>query len=386
MEHVQADRDDRIAKPAREQAEQVANGSAGLTPAAVRGLQRTAGNAAVGRVARQLLQRDPKTKAKPAVDDATAARDYADALKYVDDFYEGVHAALELHDKVRDVAQRNYERFGELQDPPSLAEEIVKSIFSFAMSQVPGWSLIEQGLEIGLFAHELGKLKLELDEHPIPGYGVADEERRGPSEATKARAKKLGGHAKTGWEGAGKVLDTVVDVLAKQKAAAEAEAKVLQSAGLSQQRITDWAKGTSVAQREEDVVTKWVQQAGADKKLRGGMLAAVTKRLGPKAVIDEKQVEVLTKRYELELYRAKYGGADGAAKNVSTIYTGGWSDSAPTVPELRVAGGLSKATRRRIAWCAGVSAIDDRTMVEVLGVPTITERVRNPGLRRPGEI
>jgi hypothetical protein len=175
-------------------------------------------------------------------------------------------------------------------------------------------------------------------------------------------------------------------VLAKQRAAAEPEAKALESAGLTQQRITDWAKGTAVAQREEAVVKKWVQQAGAGKKLRGGLLAAVTRRLGPKAVIDERQVEVLIKRYELELYRAKFGGRDGAARNVSTIYTGGWSDSGPTTPELRVEGGLSRATRRRIAWCAGVTAIDDQTMVKLLAIPTITERVRNPGLKRPGEM
>jgi len=167
-----------------------------LTPASIRALQRSAGNAAVGRVAQRLLQCDPKTKrrpkaapAKPVLDDAAVARDYADALKYVDDFYEGVHAALELHDKVREDAQRNYEKFGELQDPPSLAEEIVKAVFSFAMSQVPGWTLIEKGLEIGLFASELSKLKLELDEYPIPGYNVADEEARGPRGAGQGHVR-----------------------------------------------------------------------------------------------------------------------------------------------------------------------------------------------------
>jgi hypothetical protein len=36
-----------------------------LTPASIRALQRSAGNAAVGRVAQQLLQRDPKTKRRP---------------------------------------------------------------------------------------------------------------------------------------------------------------------------------------------------------------------------------------------------------------------------------------------------------------------------------
>jgi hypothetical protein len=354
-------------------------------PASMLALQRTAGNAAAGRLARELLQRD-RTKRAPAIDAAAVSRDYANALKYVEDFYDGVHHALELHDKVRESAQNNYERIGELQDPPSLGEEIVKAIFSVVMSKVPGWDLIEKGLTIGLFASELGKLKLELDEVPIPGYTLEDAERAGPSEATKARAKKKVEHAKTGWEGASKVYDTVIDVMAKQKAAAEAEAKALQSAGLSQQRITDWAKGTSVAQQEEKIVTAWVKKAGADAKLRGRMEAAVVKRLGPIPVIDPAQVEVLTKRYELELYRMKFGGKDGAGKVVRTVYTGGWSDSAPTAGELRVAGGLSKATRRRIAWCAGESGIDDATMIRVLGIPTIIERKRNPGLRHAGEI
>jgi hypothetical protein len=363
-------------------------------PTSVLALQRTAGNAAAGVLARELLQRDKtktKTKVKtkqapPRIDDAAAARDYANALKYVEDFYDGVDKALELHDKVRASAQINYEKIGELQDPPSLGEEVVKALFSVVMSKIPGWDLIEKGLTIGLFASELGKLKLELDEYPIPGYTVEDADKAGPSEATKARAKKKVEHAKTGWEAASKVYDTVVDVMAKQKAAAEAEAKALQSAGLSQQRITDWAKGTAAAQKEEKVVTDWVKKAGADAKLRGRMEAAVTKRLGPVAVIDPAQVETLTRRYELELYRMKFGGPDGAGKNVSTVYTGGWSDSEPTRPELRVAGGLSKATRRRIAWCAGVTGIDDETMVKVLGIPTIIERKRNPGLRHPGEI
>jgi hypothetical protein len=355
--------------------------------AAIIALQGMVGNAATTALLRRVRTKTrPAPPKTPAVDDAAASRDYADALKYVDDFYEGVHLALELNDKVRDVAQRNYEKFGELRDPPSLGDEIFKALLSVVMSKVPGWDLIQKGLEIGLFASELGKLKLELDEYPIPGYSVEDEDRKGPSEASKARAKKHVEHAKTGWEAATKVYETVVDVLAKQKAAAEAEAQALQSAGLSQQRIKDWAKGTAVAQNEEKVVTAWVQKAGADKKLRGGMLAAVQKRLGAVAVIDEKQVEELTKRYELELYRMKFGGPKGAGKYVRTVYTGGWADSEPTSPELRVAGGLSEATRRRIAWCAGVAAIDDATMVKVLRIPTIIERVRNPGLRHAGEI
>jgi hypothetical protein len=350
-----------------------------LTPASVKTMQRVAGNDET----RRLLRRGGK---KPALDEAAVSRDYTNAMKYVDDFYEGVHYVLERKDKVREAAQDNYERIGELQDPPTLGDEIVKAILSVAMSKIPGCELIAKGLEIGLFASELGKLKLELDEQPIPGYGVEDAEREGPSEATKARAKKVSGHAETGWETATKVYDTVVDVLAKQKAAAEAEAKALESAGLSQRRIEDWAEATEAAQKEEAAVTEWVKQAGADKKLRGGVEAAVRRRLGPIPVISKEQVEVLIMRYELELYRAKFGGKHGAGKDVRTIYESPWGDTEVPGTELKVAGGLSQATRRRIASCAGVNATDDRTMVKVLGIQTVVERKRNPGLRRPGEI
>jgi hypothetical protein len=365
-----------------------------LTPASIRALQRAAGNAAVSRVTQQLLQRRPNASkrppaapAKPVVDDYAAGRDYAEALQYVDNFYERVRDALALHDKVREDAQKNYETFGALKDPPSLADEVVKSLFSSVLSAVPGWGgVLAKGLEIGLFAAELGKLKRELDEHPIPGYSVADEETLGPSASTKARAEKHAEHVKTGWDAGTKVVETVIDVLAKQQAAAAAEKAAIESAGLSRQRITDWAKGVSVAQNEEEVVTAWLKQAGADNKQRGGMLALVQKRLGPLIVVDAKQVDALTKRYELELYRKKFGGPDGAGKYVRTIYTGLWDDSDPTSPELRVTGELSQATRRRIAWCAGVTATDDATMVKVLGISTVTERVRNPGLKRTGEM
>jgi hypothetical protein len=350
-----------------------------LTPASVKTLQRAAGNVAT----RQLLQRHGGRK--PALDESAVSRDYTNAMKYVDDFYEGVDKALELKDKVRENAQDNYFKFGELQDPPLLGDEIVKAIFSVALSKIPGGDLIAKGLEIGMFAGELGKLKLELDEQPIPGYGIEDADREGPSEATKARAKKGSEHATTGWETASKVYDTVIDVLAKQKAAAEAEAKALESAGLSQQRIEDWAAATAAAQKEEAAVTDWVKKAGADKKLRGGMEAAVRRRLGPIAVIDEKQVAALEMRYELELYRAKFGGKGGAGKDVRTIYESPWGDTEVPGSELKVVGGLSQATRNRIATCAGVGSTDDRTMVKVLGIRTVVERKRNPGLKRPGE-
>jgi uncharacterized protein DUF4157 len=346
---------------------------------------------APGRADHPLLQRAPRGRprknrrpAKPSIDDATASADYTDANTYVVQFYEGVHLALELIDKVRVAAQANYENFGKLKDPPSLAFAVIKAIFSAALAAVPGGTIIAAGLEAGMFASELGRLKLELAEQPIPGYTVEDEERAGPSAELKERAKKGSEYVKTGWEAGEKVYDAVKDVLEKRKAAQEAENDALESAGLRQERIADWAQATSRAQREELAVTQWMQQARAKQHLRGRMLAAVKESLGPILIIDEGTVKALERRYELELYRAKY---QAAGRYVRTVFYGGFMpDSDPTDPELRVSGGLSEATRRRIADCAGVTATDDETMVRILGIVTTTERVRNPGLRRPGEV
>lgn len=271
-------------------------------------------------------------------------------------------------DKVRDQAQRNYEKYAELKDPPSLGEEIFKSLISMVMSKIPGWDLIQKGLEIGMFARELGRLKLELEETPIPGYTAEDAERAGPSAETKEKAKKRVEYGKTGLEAAKKVHETVTDVLEKQKAAEEAEAKARESAGLGQQRITDWAQAVNVAQKEKLMVREWVHQADVAKKLRGGVRAAVQERLGPIPIIDPEQTEILIKKYELELYRKKYQATSQYAV-VTTVVDFHKS----TRKELRVAGGLSQKTRKRIAECADVSGTDDETMATVLRIPPTHE-------------
>jgi hypothetical protein len=116
------------------------------------------------------------------------------------------------------------------------------------------------------------------------------------------------------------VYDAVVETLAQQKAAASAEAKALALAGLAQERISDWSQATAFAQKEELTVTGWIKDAGSNTKLRGVMTAAVQRSLGPIPMIDAAQVETLTKKYELELYRAKFKNATF----VKTIYMGPW--------------------------------------------------------------
>lgn len=352
-------------------AEAVARRHLGGLSGGLRGLQRTVGNRATAAVLqRQANKPQPKSKAPPkkAIDEGAVGRDYTNATGYVLQFYQGVLWRLDHLDKVRDQAQRNYEKFTELKDPPSLSDEIFKSLMSMVMSKIPGWDLIQKGLEIGMFARELGRLKLELEETPIPGYTAEDAERAGPSAEIKEKAKKRIEYGKTGMEAGKKVYETVADVREKRKAAEEAEAKALESAGLGQERITDWARAVGKAQKEEKTVTEWVKKAGDDKKLRGGVEAAVQERLGPIPIMDENETKPLIERYELELYRKKYQAISKYAV-ITTIVDFRKS----TEKELRVAGGLSQVTRRRIAECAGVSRTDDETMARVLGIPPTYE-------------
>ena len=164
-----------------------------------------------------------------------------------------------------------------------------------------------------------------------PATRSRTRKRAGPSAETKEKAKKRVEYGKTGWETGKKIYETFTDVIEKQKAATEAEAKALESAGLGRQRITDWSKATGAAQKEQRIVTGWVKQAGNNKRLQGHIEEAVQKRLGPIPIIDEKQVDILTKKYELQLYRMKYRET---AEYVQTVYVTLWADSAPTIPRI----------------------------------------------------
>jgi Domain of unknown function (DUF4157) len=358
-------------------AEAVARGHLGGLPGGLRGLQRTIGNRATAAVLQRQADKPPpgpKAPSKPVVDQGAVNRDYVNANRYLVQFYAGVRWRLAQLNEVRAQAVQNYEKFGELKDPPSLSEEIFKSVVGLVMSNIPGWHLIQKGLEIGMFARELGKLKLELEETPIPGYTAGDAKKAGPSAETKETAKKRTEYGKTGFEAGKKIYETYTDVLEKRKAAEELEAKALESAGLGQERIKDWSEALSKAQKEEQTVSSWVEQAGADKKLAGGVKAAVEERLGPIPIIDPKEVEPLIEGYELELYRKKF---QATSQYVVTPIIVDFHKTERK--ELRVPGELSQATRKRIAKCAGVSRTDDEKMAEVLGIPVTHGKEEYPG-------
>lgn len=319
--------------------------------------------------------REPKTPPKKPVDGETASKDYSDANTYMVEFYQGLTKALTLIDHLRANAETNYENFTKLKDPPSVYFAILKSVLSSALAAVPGGAIISAGLEAGLFARDLGKLKLELEEQPIPGMTVEDEKRRGPGAELKEKAKKGSEHIKNIGEGGAKIIEAVKDTLKEQREAEEAEAQALKSADIRRQRIAEWADLEGLVQRQQDAVTEWIKAAGKKQGLRGRILAAVTARLGPILFVDTIPQDPIEKHYELELYRDKY-----KPNGRCVIYQG---ESYSLNPILEVPGDLAEGTRKRIADCAGVTKTDDGTMAKVLGIPISVVTVEQKQNFRP---
>ena len=190
-------------------------------------LQQMAGNKAVTSLMRapKAKKKPSKETAKPKISDKAASDDVSFALKYVDDFYEGVRDVLELKDKVRENAIRNYEKFGELTDPPTLADAIFGAIVSSLVGLIPGGAIIKAGLTAGIFALDMRKLQKDLTVMPIPGVSAEDEKAKGPTAQHTGKSEKLYERGKTAVDIGGKVVDAVKDTKKKQEEAAAAEAK-----------------------------------------------------------------------------------------------------------------------------------------------------------------
>ena len=330
-----------------EQEESPARGSAPSD--SVLQLQRMAGNRAVNS-----LMRAPPTTApvKPAaISDKSASDDLAFALKYVDDFYEGVRDVLELKDKVRENAIRAYTDFGKLKDPPSIADAVLLSLAESALGLIPGGAIIKAGLTAGVFALDMRALKKDLDVMPIPGVSAADEKAKGATTAHKEKAGKIYDRGKTAVDaGAGAVKAAKAAKEAQEAAAAE-EANAKEMAGLHSGRVTDWTKAIQDSRLQENKVTEWLRQA-VNKGSRGGLEAAVKKRLGEIPQVSEKFQDTFAKSYELKLYRAKYVGARWVTTETDYWSATGTADQTLTSSRLE-GGSLSAATRRRIAEIAG---------------------------------
>jgi len=230
--------------PGTRRAQRAAPAGPGNRPSAATSLlalQRLAGN----RSTAQLLQRKPKDpEPEPAPLDAHG--DFAAALKHVGTYYDGVRSLLELEDKVREQAFKNFKDFGELKDPPSIAGAVFAEIFSQVVGLIPGGKLVTATVSAGVFAVQLTKLEKDLNGYAYPGVSVEDEAERGPSERTKAKVEKVYGHGKTAVE-AGKAVVGAGLKAAKEKAASvqgaaqqglsSAQEKATEVQGVAQERL-----------------------------------------------------------------------------------------------------------------------------------------------------
>ena len=308
-------------------------------------LQQMAGNKAVTSLMRA-PKKPPKDKPAPKISDKAASDDLSFALKYVDDFYEGVRDVLELRDKVRDNAIRNYVEFGKLTDPPSLADAIFGAIVSSLIGLIPGGAIIKAGITTGLFALDMRGLRKDLEVMPIPGVSADEETAKGPTARHTGKAEKIYDKGKTAYDIGGNVVGAVKETQKKQEEAAAAEAAAKEIAGLHHGRVTDWTKAIQDARKQEDQVVAWLKLAVTFGK-RGGLEAGVKRFLGPIPEVNEAFQKALEKEYELALYRQKYA----EAKWVTTYST----DEYTTYTSSRLEGGppLSNATKKRIAELDG---------------------------------
>jgi len=331
--------------PGTRRAQRAAPAGPGNRPSAATSLlalQRLAGN----RSTAQLLQRKPKDpEPDPAPLDAHG--DFAAALKHVGTYYDGVRSLLELEDKVREQAFKNFKDFGELKDPPSIAGAVFAEIFSQVVGLIPGGKLVTATVSAGVFAVQLTKLEKDLNGYAYPGVSVEDEAERGPSERTKAKVEKVYGHGKTAVE-AGKAVVGAGLKAAKEKAAASAaEAAAQENAAMGGKRISKWREATELSFLQEQAITDQLELAhrkGADP---GKLKELAVKQLGPRPKLTEQLQDQLEREYELALYREKLR----LVTVNTTHYLGGVEDRKSTATRLELAEGgrTSLATRRRIA-------------------------------------
>jgi len=315
-------------------------------------LQQMAGNKAVTSLMRAPDKTAVKEPAKaPPMSDKAASDDLAFALKYVDDFYEGVRDVLELKDKVRENAIRAYTDFGKLKDPPSIADAVLMSLAESALGLIPGGNIIKMGLTAGIFALDMRALKKDLDVTPIVGMSVEDEKQKGPQTSHKEKATKYYDRGKTAVDAGAGAIKAAKEAKEKQEAAAAEEAAAKELAGLHSGRVTDWTKAIADSRIQENKVTEWLRTA-ANSGRRGGLEAAVRRDLGAIPEVSQKFQDEFAKSYELELYRAKYAGAKWVTTETDYWSATGTADQTLTSSRLE-GGSLSAATRRRIAEVAG---------------------------------
>jgi hypothetical protein len=350
--------------------------------ASVLAVQRMAGNRAMGQLLRKKKEEPPPLDRRQS--------DLSFALKYVQDYYDGVEHVLDLKDKVQQQAIENFKEFGKLKDPPSIADAVLAEIFSQAIGLIPGGKLVTATLTAGVFAVQLAEMQRELNTYPIPGMSVEDEAKKGPSEKTKAKVEKVVGHGKTAVDAGKAVVGAGIKAAQERAAATAAEAAAKENALMQSSRISSWRSAIELAQSQEQAIVAELERAVTEGKDLGQLKAYVVKKLGPLPVASAELQNKLERQYELELYRQKLRRV-----TITTKYYGGgvrMRDSSEQQLELVDGGEPSGATRRRIATLLGHPHLWEYPLVlaQLLGVADASRQrySKPPGMElepsRPG--
>jgi hypothetical protein len=338
-------------------------------------LQKLAGNRATTR----LIQREPDPKGPSARDTG----DFAEALDYVNFYYDALRALIELEDKIREQALRNFKEFGELKDPPSVAGAIFAEIFKQIVGLIPGGKLVTAAVTAGVFSRELSKLEKELEwSHArIEPRQVKEARKKGPSESTKAKGEKIYGHGKSAVDAGKAVVDAGLKAAEEKAKASAAEAAAKESAVMSSKRISTWRARIELSFVQQKAIAdqlKLKYKQGVDP---GKLNEIVTKQLGPRPELSDALQDKLEREYELGLYRGKYAGA----KWVTTTTT----INGFTTTSSGIDGGppMSKALKRRIAELDGHPSLweHDRMIALILKLPneerTVTKELTERGMK-----
>lgn len=311
-------------------------------PTAALALQRLAGN----RATTGLILRKPQTKeAEPPALDTQG--EFALALDHIQSYYSGVRSLLELEDKVRENALKNFSEFSKLRDPPSIAGAIFAEVFTQIVGLIPGGQLVTAAVTAGVFARQMAKFEKDMKEYPIPGMSVEEEREKGPSDKTKAKVEKVYGHGKTGVEAGKAVIAAGLKAAEAKAAASAAEAAAQEAAAMGGKRIADWTKATELSYVQQTALRDKVVVAYRKGAEPGKLKEFVEKATGPRPRLTAELQDKLERESELALYREILTMATVKHR----LYQGNSleSESVGTHLELVAGGKPSAALLRRIA-------------------------------------
>jgi len=257
-------------------------------------LQRTAGNSAVDMLVHKGDVAESTVVQRAAPADAavvTPEADMLDAQVYIDNFYEGVREGAELLAKCRDIGIESFKDVTKLPSPPDIASEVALALMGVVLGEIPGWSILVEGLTTGVFGKEWAAL-------------MADLGKEGGEKLTKG-LEKGGEFVKSGFEKGHEAAEKGAAASEDAKAAGELRELRVKS-------VSDWASAIARASDEKHQADAWLRTMRTRPVMRGKLATTIAARLGPIPGFKPNEAKELVERaagqYELALYKEKFKG------------------------------------------------------------------------------